>query len=154
MSRAIFSALRPRQQMFLMVAAGVACLALLLLLVVPLHARLDAARQDREAAHSTLGQITALSERYEALRRSGVAAADISLTAIVDETLQQHALQPASLQQNGTNELSLRVDTESFDKALGWISELEKRPGVLLRTVNVRPLGGGRVSVNLTLQQP
>lgn len=149
-----FAKLPARQQLLLVSILAVLALALVLLvLVVPAHNRLAALRVDQENAAADLDAAKVLTERYLQLQNNAPqSAAGSSLTALVNQSLQNKPFQPSRIQMSETGELQLRLENIEFEALLSWLFELEQSPGLLLSAISVNKAGGG-VNVLLTLQQ-
>lgn len=154
MSGPTFKSLQPHKQVLLVALLGLGLAALVFTLaVLPLHRKLDALRSEQADLATDLAEVKALSLRYQTLQNSTMqSATGASLTALVDQSLQNKAFQPSRIQQSEAGALQLRVENVDFAQVLPWLDELEQTPGLALGAVSVSKTGS-KVNVLLTLLQ-
>ena len=149
--RRIFQRLEPQLQrraaigIALTVGAGVA------MLVLALHAGNREKVQSLALVRTTLAQVQALSAQLAELTAG--TTSDRDLTALVMATLQAHDLQPSRLQQNGADELQLRLDGIAFADAVAWLATLESTAGIAVVRVSMSAVVGNAASVIVSVRQ-
>lgn len=149
--RRIFNRLEPQQQrraaIGIVTSAAIGVAALLL----ALHAGNRDKAHSLALAQTTLAQVQALSAELATLTAG--TTSDSDLTALVMGTLQQHDLQPSRLQQNGADELQLRLDGIAFEDAVAWLATLESTAGIAVVRVSMSAATGNAASVIVSVRQ-
>lgn len=149
--RRIFQRLEPQLQrraaigIALIAGAGVA------MLVLALHAGNREKVQSLALVRTSLAQVQALSAQLAELTAD--TTSDRDLTALVMATLQAHDLQPSRLQQNGADELQLRLDGIAFADAVAWLATLESTAGIAVVRVSMSAVVGNAASVIVSVRQ-
>lgn len=157
-ARERFLALQPRERWML----GVGAAALLItVLYLALWEPLVQARTQRAAALDASREIAIkLEQAAQQIRASAgnnpaaTAGRTLSLLAAVDQASKQGALgkPPSRLQPEGDREVRVWIEDVAFDALVRWLSELQRRYGVSVQTMDVEPQSTpGQVNVRLSL---
>lgn len=152
-----FEALEPRERLFLAGGAVALVLVLFFLAVVqPLLQYRERAEnrvlQQRELVAWMRGAVEVLRERGP-VRQSGVDASG-SLLALADTSARATGLGQAMrrIQQEGDNDVRVRLEAAAFDNLVRWLEDLENRNGVTASEISVeRADAPGTVNASLTL---
>ena len=143
--------LEPQQQRAVAAGAGAIIAILLAALVATLHAGNRNIADSVSTGRATLVEVQTLSARLDSL--SAAAAGSSDLTTLVMDTLQSQGLQPSRLQQNGADELQLRLDGIAFADAVAWLARLEAAAGVTLVRVSMTPAAGNAATVIVSVRR-
>lgn len=151
-----FAGLNQREQMSVLVLGLVVALYLLYMLVwSPLNdLRDDMARQNRGVA-GALKRVDALASEVIQLRQDGgTRTPRRNLTALVNQSTAQYALEVSRLQPNSSGELQVRLEGAAFDDLIAWLHQLEFGHSLLLREVSITQSGAtGRVNATVRIGQ-
>jgi general secretion pathway protein M len=158
-ARAWYESLAERERRLVLVAGGIAAIALFwLLLVLPMHT-LTAKRATRvEKKTADLAWMREMAPQVAAVRASGAtpSSSSESLVVLIDRTARQAGLGSALRDQspNGAHSLRLRLESASFDSLVAWLALLQQQHGVAVETANV-DVGSapGLVNASVTVGQ-
>ena len=143
--------LEPQQQRAVAVGVGAFLVIAVAALLSVLHAGNRDIADSVSAGHARLAQVQTLSARLNELTAGAASSSD--LTALVMDTLQAHGLQPSRLQQNGTDELQLRLDGIAFADVTAWLARLETTAGVTVVRVSMTDAAGNAASVIVSVRR-
>jgi len=147
---------RERQLVYL--AAGVACVALLfVVLVLPFRAlnhRMEARVDKKSSDLAWMRQVAPqLSAAAASLHLQGTGE---SLVVVVNRTARQAGLGAALRDQSpdGKQGLRLRLESAPFDAMVTWLASLQQQYGVSIDAATVDGAKPGLVNASLTLSRP
>lgn len=143
----------PRDQLSLLVLAGVLLLYLVYVLAWrPLaQARAEMAQRNASAVQ-TLQRVEGLAAQLRQLQAGGAApAAAGNLTAVLNRSTAAAGLSVSRMQPNSRGEVQLRLEGAPLDRLLRWLHALEEEQGVQVVEAALSEAGGGRVNATLRL---
>lgn len=144
-----------REQIILLLAAVLIVFYLLFVLVWrPLAAsNNELAKRNERAQESLQWMHNAAASIKTAQKNDGKQSAGVSLTQLLDTSVQKHQLKFSRFQPRGDNRAQVWFDGVNFAKLFVWLDELD-RQGVAASNVSVTATReAGLVSANLQLQK-
>lgn len=156
-----FLGLEPRERN--MVAGGAAVLLLLLLYVMiwePIAGSYKDLRNSVQQQQETLTWMRQASAQIKALQRSaGGNASGLggrSLLAVVDQSARSGGLGNAikRIEPDGSKGVKVWLEGAAFDPMILWLGKLTRSFRIEPTMITLEPIGGGRVNVRMTLQEP
>lgn len=124
-----------------------------LLIISPINESVDLLKKDVAAKQKTINW---MKEKVAILRAnkgvSGQSSNSSPLSSIVNNTTKKYNLPVSRRDSKSPNEMQVWFDNVSFDSFLSWVSEIQKRHGVTIASVNVRSRDeAGITSINVKL---
>lgn len=156
------STLAPRERVMVGIAAAFTVFTILYLGIWEPLAIAHATRAENLAtARAQANRLETVGAEAQKLRRSGgspiAVNRSMSLLSAVDQATKSGTLAkpPARLQPEGDAEVKVWLEDINFDGLLRWITELETRYGVSVKTVDIdRESAPGLVNARLSLVRP
>lgn len=151
--QAWFARLDRREQLSLLVLAGVVGLYLVwVLLWSPLAGMRDRmAEQNRAAAAALVRVDTLVAELQEARASSGPGGQRSNLAAVVNQSTGRFNLPVSRLQPGSRGDLQVRLENARFADLVAWLHQLELGEGLVLEEVAITQAGSAGF-VNATIR--
>lgn len=154
--RDLWSGRSPREQALLAIAGGlVLVLALSLLVVRPLVAFNDRARDDYAAAMRLYHSIRADAVSYRRLSAEVHSEADnnMSLRSVAGATALRHEIALARMVPSDDGALTVNIDRADSRAVMAWLVELEDRFGIQVVSSTMDRAGEGLVEASVVLRR-
>jgi general secretion pathway protein M len=149
-----FSSLDEQDQKITLYGAVIFSVLMFYLLVLsPINESVNSLNEDVVAKQNTVNW---MKEKVSIIRSNkGItnnSSSSLPLTSIVNSTTKKYNLSVSRRDSKSPNEMQVWFDNVSFDSFLSWVSEIEKRHGVIIASVNVRSRDqDGITSINVKL---
>ena len=149
-----FSSLDVKDQKITLAGAAIFVVLMGYLLVVsPINESVNSLRNDVTAKQKT---VSWMKEKVSLIRSnkgsSRQSSSSLPLTSIVNSTTKKYNLPVSRRDSKSPNEMQVWFDNVSFDSFIGWVSEVKKRYGVTIVSVNIRSRDeAGITSINVKL---
>ncbi len=156
--QAWYSAQSRREQMLVLVTAILLIVFIVYFLIwQPLNksiANMDN-RLQRQQTDLTWMRVNSARVRAAAGNNTAVDRGERSLIQVVTASSSRHGLSLSRVQESGSSEIRLWLDSAGFDAMLRWLDELEAREGIAVQNLSVNQTDTtGMVKATVTLVAP
>jgi general secretion pathway protein M len=152
--KAWFAGLDEKDQKITLAASIFFSLLLLYLLVIePINSSADKMRAEVAAKQKTVDWMkTKIPVIIASKSSGGGSVSSLALSSVVNNTTNKFGLPVSRRDSKTPNEMQVWFDNVSFDSFLSWVSEIKKKHGVTVTSVNVRSRDrDGITSINVKL---
>ncbi|HEV2703045.1 MAG TPA: type II secretion system protein M [Steroidobacteraceae bacterium] len=151
-----FRAQSPRDQRVALISAGVALLALVLVIFIPLDTSVARAASRVQHKESDLAWMRNVAPQLAAAGASVTApTSQRSLIVVIDSSARESGLGPAlnSTEPGGPGALRVRLNRASFDTLVTWLARLSQQNGVHVQQATIDAAGPpGLVNAGIELR--
>jgi len=157
-----FEQLDARERILVMIAGGLAVVALIVMAGIrPIVTQSARGHERVEDKRELLAELREVATRLGP-QRGGAAQPDVpsssqSMVLVIDQTTRGSGL-AQNLKRNqpdGTSSIRLRFENAPFDALITWLNDLQDRHGMSVTSANIDVAAEpGRVNCNLTLARP
>ncbi len=147
-----FQKFTQREQIYLLVAASVVLLYLLLMVIwrPVANMRDDMAVRNHQTSDK-LVRVRAMAGELQQLQSSGTAQRTRNMNQLINTTTSELGIRPSRIQPNSRGETQIRFENVSFSQLLLWLHRMEYIEGILIREVSINQ-GGRGVAVKATIR--
>jgi type II secretory pathway component PulM len=144
-----------REQIYLLVAAVVLVLYILLMVIWrPLAGMRDNMAEQNAQVASTLMRVKAMASELQQLQSSGSTRRTRNMNQLINSSTTELGIRPTRIQPNSRGETQIRFEDVSFSQLVRWLHRMEYVEGVLVHEVAINQGDrGGLVKATVRLGQ-